>query len=175
MVAKKPEVAELADRGGCRRLGQDVGRILARRENLFKRGDPQIDLAHLKASNFEAEIEPEQRKVAELLGQQPVVPSSILGQFVVGDHKGADLSRAQMLEANGRDLPHAEGSGSLGSAMPAGDLAIAIDQNRNNEVEDLDAVGDLLELFLAVPVRVRRIGLQCVDPTILDIQIRITF
>ena len=59
--------------------------------------------------------------------------------------------------------------------MPGNDLAIAIGQNRNNEVEDLDAVGDLLELFLAVPVRVRRIGLQCVDPTILDIQIRITF
>jgi hypothetical protein len=80
-----------------------------------------------------------------------------------------------MVEANGRDLPHAEGNGSLGSPMPAGDLAIAIDQNRNNEVKDLDAVGDLLELFLAVPARVRRVGLQCVDPTIPDIQIRITF
>jgi len=32
----------------------------------------------------------------------------------------------------------------------------------------------LLELLPAVPARVRRIGLQCVDPTILDIQIRIT-
>jgi len=79
-----------------------------------------------------------------------------------------------MFEANGRDLPHTKGSGSLGSAMPADDLAIAIDQNRNNEVEDLDALRDLLELLPAVPARVRRIGLQSVDPTILDIQIRIT-
>jgi hypothetical protein len=109
-----------------------------------------------------------------LLGQQPVVPSSVLGQFVVGDHKGADLSWAQMLEANGRDLRHTERSGSLGSAMPADDLAIAIDQNRNNEVEHLDALGDLLKLFPAVPARVRGIGLQCIDPTILDIQIRMT-
>jgi hypothetical protein len=84
------------------------------------------------------------------------------------------LSWAQMFEANGRDLPHTKGSGSLGSAMPADDLAIAIDQNRNNEVEDLDALRDLLELLPAVPARVRRIGLQSVDPTILDIQIRIT-
>ena len=79
-----------------------------------------------------------------------------------------------MLKTNGRDLPHTEGSGSLGSAMTTDDLAIAIDQNRNNKVEDLDAVGDLPELFPAVPARVRRIGLQCVDPTILDIQFRIT-
>jgi hypothetical protein len=76
-----------------------------------------------------------------------------------------------MLEANGRDLPHTELSGSLGSAMAADDLAIAIDQNWNNEVEDPDALGNFLELFLAVPARVRGIGLQCVNPTILDIQI----
>ena len=55
--------------------------------------------------------------------------------------------------------------------MPGNDLAIAIGQNRNNEVEDPDALGNFLELFLAVPARVRGIGLQCVNPTILDIQI----
>ena len=69
MPAEEPEIADLADRGSGWGLGQDIGRVVALRGRLFERRDPQIDLAHLKAGYLEAEIEPEQRKTLELLGQ----------------------------------------------------------------------------------------------------------
>jgi hypothetical protein len=44
---------------------------------VLERGDPQIDLAHLKAGHFDVEIKTAERKVAQLLGQQTVIPGRI--------------------------------------------------------------------------------------------------
>src|SRR6266436_10442387 len=76
--------------------------------HVIERGDPQIDLGHLEAGDLEAEIEPEEREVLELLGQQPVVPGGDFGQPVVGDRKGASLGRRQVIEAERRYLAPAE-------------------------------------------------------------------
>jgi hypothetical protein len=47
---------------------------------------------------------------------------------------------------------------------------IAIDQHRHIEAKGRDAIGNLPDLLLAVPPRVRRVGLQRVDRTVNDFQ-----
>jgi len=47
-------------------------------------------------------------------------------------------------------------------------LAVAINQDRDDETENRDALGDLPDLFLAVLARVRRIESQCISSTIHD-------
>ena len=91
MVTEPPEISELADRRTRRNPGQSIGGIVAFRW-LFKGLDPQIDLGHVKTGDFEAEIEPKQREVLELFGEEPVVPGRDLGQPVVGDAESQQLS-----------------------------------------------------------------------------------
>ena len=62
----------------------------------------------VEAGDLEAEIDPTERKVPELLGQQLVIPGRDFGQPVIGDHKGTGLGRGQVIEAQGRHLGHAE-------------------------------------------------------------------
>ncbi|HEX3419579.1 MAG TPA: hypothetical protein VHT21_24725 [Stellaceae bacterium] len=50
--------------------------------------------------------------------------------------------------------------------MASDHLEIAIDQHRNIEAEDLDAVRDLPDLFFAVQAGIGRIRLQRLDPPI---------
>ena len=75
MRPKQPQISRLADRRRRRDLGQDIGRVGTRGRRVVERGDPQIDLAHLKAGDFDVKIETAERQVAQLLGQQTVVPS----------------------------------------------------------------------------------------------------
>ena len=50
--------------------------------------------------------------------------------------------------------------------MTGDDVAIAIDQDRNNEPKGLDAVTELPNLLLAVLARIGGVRLDLVDPTI---------
>jgi len=100
--------------------------------------------------NLEAEIEPAERKVLELLGQQLVVPGRDLGQPVIGDHEGAGLGRSQVIEAQGGHLGDAEFAGGHEPAMPTNHVAMAVDEDRDIKTEDLDAIGDLPDLLFAV-------------------------
>ena len=68
MRAQPPQIAGLADRRRDGRLDDRIGRVRHRRRRI-ERADPQIDLGHLEAGDFEAEIEAEQGEVLELLGQ----------------------------------------------------------------------------------------------------------
>ena len=52
--------------------------------------------------------------------------------------------------------------------MPGDNLALAIDQDRDIEVEGPDAVGDLPDLLLAMAPRVRGVELELVDRPIND-------
>src|SRR4029077_20649898 len=98
----------------------------------------------------------------------PVVPGGDLGQPVIGDHEGTGLGRRQVIEAQSWYLNDIEHAGSQDSAVTGNYLAVAINQDRDDEPEKLDALGDLPDLFLAVPARVGRIGEQCIDSTIHD-------
>jgi len=108
MVAKEPEIAQLADRRPGRDFRCGIGRVVTLLGHVIERGDPQVDLGRHEAGDLEAEIEPAEREVLELLGQQPIVPGGDLGQPVVRDHEGTDLRRGQVIEAQGRHLGHAE-------------------------------------------------------------------
>ena len=49
-------------------------------------------------------------------------------------------------------------------------VAVAIDQDRNDEAERLDAGGNLPNLLLAVPARIGGVGLYLVDTPIDQLQ-----
>jgi hypothetical protein len=107
-----------------------------------------------------------QGEVLELLCEQPVVPGRDLGEPVVGDPKGAGLLGREVIEAQRRDLAPTELTTRAQPTVPGDHVVVAIDQDRDIEVEGLDAIGDLPDLLLGMLTRVRRIRLELVDPTI---------
>ena len=68
-----------------------------------------------------------------------------------------------MIDAHRRHLGHAERAGSQDPAVTGNYLATAINQDRDVETESLDALGELPDLLLAMPARVRRIERELVD------------
>ena len=53
------------------------------------------------------------RELLEFKRQQCAIPSGILGEFIVGNNIGADLSGCQMVDTHGRDVIHADELGCL--------------------------------------------------------------
>jgi len=106
----------------------------------------RVDLGRHEACDLETEIEPAERKVLELLGQQLVIPGRDLGQPIIGDHEGAGLGRRQVIEAQSWDFSHAELTAGEQPAVPTDHVALAIDQHGNIKTEDPDAAGDLPDL-----------------------------
>ena len=143
--------------------GSSIGRIVVGLGRVLERCDPQIDLGHLEAGDLDVEIEAEQRKILELLGEQPVVPGGDFGQAVVGDHEGAGLRRGEVIEAQGRHLGQAELAAGQQPAVPGDDVAVAIDQDRDIEAEGLDAVGDLPDLLFAVTTGINGVRLKLIE------------
>ena len=170
MAAEEPQIPDLAQRRPRRRFGHLVARIVGRVRHVVECSDPQVDLAHLKAEDLEVEIEPREREVLELLRQQPIVPSRVLTEPVVGDPEGAGLGWGQMIEGERWHLGPAELAAGEQSAVPADHLVVAIGQDRNVEPEGLDAVGDLPDLLFAVEPRVRGIQLEFFDRPIDHVQ-----
>ena len=73
-----------------------------------------------------------------------------------------------MIDAHRRNLGDTERLGGQGSAVTADGLAVTIDQDRDIETENSDALGDLPDLFAAVAARVGRIWLERINPAVLD-------
>ena len=65
-----------------------------------------------------------------------------------------------MIQAQGWHLGDAEQLGGEQPAMAGDDVAVAVGQNRDNEAEKLDAVGNLPNLLFAVAPRIGRIQLE---------------
>ena len=148
MATEQPLISNVADLGAGRNIGYRIGRIVIVLGQALERSDPQIDLADFEAGDLDAEIEPHQRELRELLGKQPVVPGRDLGQPIVGDHERASLRRRQMVEAYRRYLGNAHFPTGQHSAIAGNYLALSIDQDRNDEVEGFQAVADLANLLL---------------------------
>ena len=141
----------------------------------FERSDPQINFGHLEAGDLKAEVETEQGEVLELLRQYLVVPVGELAQAVVADHEGAELSWAQVIEAEGWHFGNAKLAAGRQPAVPSDHIKFGIDQNRNVEAECLNAIGELKNLFLAVVTGVSRIRLHFADRPIDDLKALATF
>ena len=108
MAAQAPQISELADRWAVRKLGHHIRRVVVAFGRLVERGDPQINLAHLKTSDLDIEVEAVHRQRLELLGEQPVVPGRELAQPVIRDHKRPGLFRGEVIETYGRHFGYAE-------------------------------------------------------------------
>src|SRR6516225_8822533 len=112
MIAEHPQIADLAQWRARRKLDPGIGRVVVGFGHVLECRDPQIDLCDLEAGKFKAEIEAEQREFLELLRKSAVVALGELGQAIVGNHEGAQLSWAQVIEAEGRHLDKAKRSAS---------------------------------------------------------------
>ena len=95
-----------------------------------------------------------------------IVPFGIFGELVVGDPEGASLRWGQVIQAQGRHLGPAELLGGEQPAVTGDHVAVAIDQDRDIEVKNPDAVGDLPDLLFAVTSRVGRVWLDLIYPTV---------
>jgi putative transposase len=81
------------------------------------------------------------------------------------DHEGEVLD---MLAQRRRD-------GRAARRLTRDDVAVAIDQDRDVELEGLDAAGDLPDLLFAVAPRVGGVELKLVDPSVDDFPCDFTF
>src|SRR5207302_10162702 len=145
------------------------GRVVSVLGYVLEHGNPQVDLGHLETGDLDVEVETEQGEILELLRQQPVVPDRDLGEAVVGDPEGAGLRRCQVIEAQRRHLAPAQLPAGAEPTVPGDYVVVGIDQDRDIEAEDFDAVGYLTDLLLAVAPGVGGIRLKLVDPTINDL------
>jgi hypothetical protein len=119
---------------------------------------------------FQTKVETEQREVAELRGQQPIVPDGDFAEPVVGDHEGAGLGRAQVIELDRRHLGPAKLAAGEQPAMTGDHLKLGIDQDRRVEAEGRDTLRDLPDLLPAVAPRVGRVRFQLFDPPVDEVE-----
>jgi hypothetical protein len=69
ILPKEPQISGFADRRPRGKFGNSISGVVSRVGHVLERGDAQIDLAHLKASELQAEVEVEERQVFEQLRQ----------------------------------------------------------------------------------------------------------
>jgi hypothetical protein len=86
----------------------------------------------------------------------------------VSDHEGAGLRGGQVIEAQCRHLGPAELASGGEPSMTRDHVAVAIDQDRDIEVDSLDAFAKLPDLLLAVPACVIWIRFELVDRPVDD-------
>jgi len=123
------------------------------------------------ASRLKSRIELGQ--LAQLLAEQAVVPAGDLSQAVIGDHEGAGLCRAEMFEVDGRHLLAAQEIAGEQPAVAGDHLEFGVDQDRDVEAENPDAVGDLPDLLAGMPAGIPRIGPELLDRAVDDLDPRI--
>jgi hypothetical protein len=61
MPAEEPHISNLAERRPRRKFGNGIGRVVGLFGRVIERCDAQVDLAHLKTGELDAEVEAEQR------------------------------------------------------------------------------------------------------------------
>src|SRR5262245_7676291 len=110
-----------------------------------------------KAGNPDLKIDLGLEKELELGREDLLIPSSILGELVIGEDVSALLLGTHMLDANAGHRREAEKTCRLSPPVTGKDCALGIDENRVGEAELTDAVCDLPDLLLRVGSRVARI------------------
>jgi hypothetical protein len=89
--------------------------------------------------------------------------------------KARTWAPGQMIKAEGRHFGNAALTAGEQPAVPGDDVEIGIDQNRHNEAKTLYTFSNLPDLLLAVPAWVAWIGLQSLDLSSDDRQIKDLF
>ena len=157
MPAQNPQVAPLAHR---RRRFIDCRKLV---EGFIRRAgfaDQQIDFGGLETGDGQIEIEVELRQILQFECEELAVPTSVLGQFVVGRtyaRFSVSLMRSSRIVGT---LSMPRSFTALTPAVSRYHSAFGIDQNRIGETKLADAVSDLPNLPRRVGSRVPRIELE---------------
>ena len=164
MRPEDPKIAELRQRRS--RAVDRLNLVLElRRFHLF---EDEVDLGHFEAGDGHVEIGDDLRQMLEFDGENLGVPAGPRGELVVRQDKGALLIGAEMLDADGRDLRHADEPGGGNPTVAGDDHAGFVDQNWIDEIERLQAVGDQFDLARGMSAGVARIGFEGFDRNHLD-------
>jgi hypothetical protein len=118
----------------------------------------EVDLSGLEAGELDLEAELDQ--LGEGAPEGVAVPAGLLGQAVLGDGEGAALRRAQAGQPQGRHPRQAEPERHLLARVAGEDDVRPVDQDGDGEAELDDGPGQLLDLLVAVPAGVARVGPQ---------------
>ena len=142
MVAQDPQLAGLGDDSSRFKIGDRPFRHIAGGWN--PRVQDHVDLRQFKAGqlNVEAKID----EVLKFNGQNFRRPTSFLCELIVGNHIGALIPFAHVLEAKCRDGFVAEQLCSFHAAMTGYELVVSIDQDRIVESKPLDRSSNFLDL-----------------------------
>ena len=105
MVTQTPAIAQPSD-GGYRTI--DPGEFVSFIRCVFAKFlDQKIDFGSLESGDGHIEIQFD-RQLLEFEHQQLAIPPSIFRKFIVGNNIRADLGGGQMINADGRDVVHAD-------------------------------------------------------------------
>ena len=125
--------------------------------------DPQINLAHLEAGQFDAEIKVEALELLKLGAKPRLVPGGELAQPIVRNDEGPPPGFVQVAERDRRRLAEPQALGRKQPAMTRQHAALLIHQYRDVEAERRDAVGDAGDLPGGMNARISLIGRQRLD------------
>jgi hypothetical protein len=145
VLSKRPQVSRLSRRL-LRQGRHGVLRIGTRRPI----GEKQIDFGGLKPRqrDIHALSWQELNQLAEFNRKEFKVPSSPLGDLVVGDHIGALLRRGEVIEPDDWHMGKTKEPRSLETPVASQNAIVGVRYYRVEKTERSYARGDLLELLL---------------------------
>ena len=121
--------------------------------------DEKIDLGHLKSGRRHIELDGDLDQMLQFDRENIGIPAGSRRQLIVSQDVRAFLVVAEMLDADSRNLSHADSLGCGDPSMASDNHAVLVNQDRIDEAERLQAVGDQFDLALRVGASVAGIGL----------------
>jgi hypothetical protein len=162
VIAQSPEVATLRDDETIAfRVIYFVRRI--RPLLRFRRVQSKINFRRAEAGHTQVDFEIELCKVSEFNREKISIPTSGLGNPIVGESINTSFSLAELIEPqDGHTAPAQLSSGSH-SAVSGDNFAFTPDKHWVCETEALDAGRDLCDLVFAVRAGISGSGFEPID------------
>jgi hypothetical protein len=166
VFAEQPQITRAADRV-LRGLGDVVLALVLAQRRAIQIPKQVVEFLVREPHKIQIEIHVVQRR--QFGAQQILIPASVFGQLVVGDHQGAALGIAQMVENDHRNRVDPELLRRQQAAMPGNDDIVRTGQDRVGEAELGNGCGDLCYLLVRMRPRVPGVGHQLLDRRHLDL------
>ena len=160
MRAELPDVTGLAHRRKRKPVSLDV---------ISRVGCALLEVTHERVNldwletgdgDVEAFLNEELGEFGEFDSQTLPVPTGILGDFVVREQKRPLFCLAQATQPDGGYFLEATKFRGLEATVPGKKRRGLIDDHRHGEAKSVNALGDLVDLFFRMRVRVARVGLD---------------